>query len=188
MNLRTVFLGIGLTFLFSNVIAQCHASKKSTHHVKTVSHEHQPDIVTLAAGIDDYSTLVTAIKTAELVSTLQGDGPFTVFAPKNSAFSKLPEGTVGSLLKPENKSQLQKVLTYHVVSGEFLAKDIINAVNNSDGNFEVETVSGGRLKASLSNDTLILTDEKGNRIAVTDPDVKASNGIIHVIDGVLLPK
>ncbi len=165
--------------------AQC-GSSHSKYSKRTSSH-HQKDIVDIAAGSDDFSTLVTAVKTASLVETLQSDGPFTVFAPVNSAFAKLPEGTVKSLLEPKSKATLSKILTYHVVAGEFKATDVINAIKASDGEFSIETVSGDILKASLQNGTVILTDEKGGIAAVTKTDVDASNGVIHVIDSVILP-
>ena len=145
------------------------------------------DIIDIASGSDDFGTLTAAVKTAGLVETLQGDGPFTVFAPTNTAFAKLPDGTVASLLRPENKKALTEVLTYHVVAGEFKAKDVVNAIQSSGGKFTVETVSGGELTASLSNGTVILTDEKGRSAAVTQTDVDASNGVVHVIDTVVLP-
>ena len=131
--------------------------------------------------------MLTAVKTADLVNTLEGNGPFTVFAPVNAAFSKLPEGTVKTLLLPESKSTLTKILTYHVVAGEFKAKDVINAINASGGEFSIKTVSGDILKATLRNGSVILTDEKGGVTAVTTTDVNASNGVIHIIDSVLLP-
>ena len=141
----------------------------------------------VAAGNDNFSILVTALKTAGLVGTLQGDGPFTVFAPSNSAFAKLDDATLKSLLQPENKAALQNILTYHVVAGNFKAKDVVNAVNASGGEFTIETVSGGKLVVTVENGTVLLTDENGNVSAVTATDVTASNGTIHVIDSVVLP-
>lgn len=188
MMLRTVIMGIGLTFLFAQAKTQNETKPNNAKYASAVMVNTDPDIVTLAAGIEDFSTLVTAVKAADLVSTLQGEGPFTVFAPDNAAFAKLPEGTVATLLKPENKSQLQKVLTYHVVAGKFMSEDVINAINSGNGSFTIETVSGDQLVASISNGSVILTDESGNKITVKDTDVKASNGVVHVINGVLLPK
>ena len=165
--------------------AQCGSSHKS---VKSSYHERHNDIINIASNDHNFSTLVTAVKVAGLVETLQGDGPFTVFAPTNSAFDKLPEGTIKSLLEPSGKDQLTKILTYHVVAGEFKAKDVISAINASGGSFTVETVSGDKLKATLSGSTVLLTDENGGVSAVTKTDLDATNGVIHVIDSVVLPK
>jgi len=189
MNFRTLFFAFGLILFSYQINAQCSSSHhKSNSHVKTVSYKHSSDIIDVASGSDQFGTLVAAVKAAGLVETLRGKGPFTVFAPVNSAFAKLPEGTVASLLEPANKDQLTKVLTYHVISGEFYAKDVVNAITSAGGAFKVKTVSGDELTASLSGSTVILTDENGNRMSVTQTDVSASNGVIHVIDSVLLPK
>ncbi|HVQ56419.1 MAG TPA: fasciclin domain-containing protein [Pyrinomonadaceae bacterium] len=146
------------------------------------------DIVDNAVNSADHTTLVAAVKAAGLVETLKGKGPFTVFAPVNSAFDKLPAGTVEALLKPENKAMLTKVLTYHVVSGNFDSKEIAKSIKKGNGKAEFTTVAGGRLWASMDGDSLILWDEKGGRSTVTIADVRQSNGIIHVIDSVVLPK
>ncbi|MER3429644.1 MAG: fasciclin [Blastocatellia bacterium] len=146
------------------------------------------NIVENAVNSKDHTTLVAAVKAAGLVETLQSPGPFTVFAPVNSAFDKLPAGTVDTLLKPENKESLTKVLTYHVVAGNFSSKDIINAIKKGKGRAEFTTVSGGKLYAMRSGKNIILTDENGGKAKVTIADVKQSNGVIHVIDTVLLPK
>ena len=146
------------------------------------------NIVGVAAGNKDFSTLVAAVKAAELVETLSGKGPFTVFAPTNAAFDKLPKGTVESLLKPEAKDKLTAILTYHVVAGEFDANAVVGAIKKNNGKFEVKTVQGGKLIASLKGDNVILTDEAGNTSTVVITDVKACNGIIHAIDSVVLPE
>ena len=146
------------------------------------------DVVDIAIGSADHTTLVAAVKAADLVGTLKGTGPFTVFAPTNAAFDKLPAGTVASLLKPENKSQLSKVLTYHVVSGNLDAAAVVAAVKAGNGKAVVTTVSGGKLTVTLEKDKVKLTDESGNSAFVTTADLKASNGVIHVIDSVVLPK
>ena len=146
------------------------------------------DVVDIAVGSADHSTLVAAIKAADLVTTLKSAGPFTVFAPTNAAFDKLPAGTVESLLKPENKAQLAKILTYHVVSGNLDAAAVIAAIKKGKGKVELTTVSAGKLTASMDNGKVKLTDESGNSAYVTATDLKGSNGVIHVIDGVLLPK
>lgn len=144
-------------------------------------------IVEVAVSNDNFSTLVAAVKAANLVETLNSDGPFTVFAPVNSAFDKLPEGTVENLLKPENIKSLQSVLTYHVVAGEFKASSVINAINENNGAFVITTVQGDKLTATLKDSKVILTDAKGNKSTVIIADVATSNGTIHAIDTVLLP-
>jgi uncharacterized surface protein with fasciclin (FAS1) repeats len=146
------------------------------------------NIVENAVNSKDHTTLVAAVKAAGLVETLQSAGPFTVFAPTNTAFGKLPAGTVESLVKPENKATLTKILTYHVVAGKFNAKDVIKAIKDGNGTAELKTVSGGVLKASLKDGKVILTDENGGTSTVTIADVNQSNGVIHVIDSVVLPK
>lgn len=145
------------------------------------------NIVENAAKSKDHTTLVAAVKAAGLVDTLASKGPFTVFAPVNSAFAKLPAGTVENLLKPANKGLLSKVLTYHVVAGNFSSKDIANAIRNGGGKAEFTTVSGGKLWAMMDGNALVLMDEKGGRATVTIADVRQSNGIIHVIDTVVMP-
>ena len=150
--------------------------------------DETPNIVGVAVGNENFSTLVAAVKAAGLVETLSGDGPFTVFAPTNDAFAKLPEGTVASLLEPGNLATLTSILTYHVVSGKFDAAAVVAAITANDGAFEVATVQGGKLVASLDGGSVILTDEKGNMSKVVIADVAASNGIIHAIDSVVMPK
>lgn len=146
------------------------------------------DVVDIAVGSADHTTLVAAVKAADLVATLKGEGPFTVFAPTNAAFEKLPEGTVASLLKPENKAQLAKILTYHVVSGNLDAAAVLDAIKKGDGKVVLTTVSGGKLTASLDMGKVKLTDEAGNSAFVTAADLKGTNGVIHVIDAVVLPR
>ncbi|WP_375241160.1 fasciclin domain-containing protein [Polaribacter sp.] len=147
-----------------------------------------PNIVEVAVGNENFSTLVAAVKAADLVSTLSSDGPFTVFAPTNDAFAKLPEGTIANLLKTENKATLTSILTYHVVSGKFDAAAVVAAIKANNGAFEVTTVQGGKLVASLDGESVILKDEKGNTSKVIMADVAASNGVIHAIDSVVMPK
>ena len=146
------------------------------------------DVVDIAIGSADHTTLVAAVKAADLVSTLKGKGPFTVFAPTNAAFDKLPEGTLAGLLKPENKAQLAKILTYHVVAGNLDAAAVVAAIKAGNGKAELTTVSGGKLTASLEMDKVKLTDESGKSAYVVAADLKGSNGVVHVIDGVVLPK
>jgi uncharacterized surface protein with fasciclin (FAS1) repeats len=147
-----------------------------------------PTIVGVAVSNENFATLVAAVKAADLVETLSSKGPFTVFAPTNDAFAKLPEGTVASLLKPENKSSLSGILTYHVVSGKFEAAAVIDAINKNDGKFKVDTVNGGAITLSLNDGKVMLTDANGGMSTVIIADVAASNGVIHAIDTVVMPK
>jgi len=146
------------------------------------------NIVENAVNSKDHTTLVAAVKAAGLVETLQSAGPFTVFAPTNAAFGKLPAGTVETLVKPENKATLTAILTYHVVAGELSATDIVAKIKAGNGTATMTTVQGGTLKASLKGKSVVLTDEKGGTSTVTIADVNQSNGVIHVIDTVVLPK
>jgi uncharacterized surface protein with fasciclin (FAS1) repeats len=145
------------------------------------------NIVENAMNSKDHTTLVAAVKAAGLVETLEGSGPFTVFAPTNEAFEKLPAGTVDTLLKPENKDQLVKILTYHVVAGKVSSKDLMKRIKAGNGKAELKTVAGGTLTATASGGKIMLTDEKGGMATVTIADVYQSNGVIHVIDTVLMP-
>lgn len=153
-----------------------------------VSFGQTKDVVDIAIGSADHTTLVAAVKAADLVGTLKGKGPFTVFAPINAAFDKLPAGTVETLLKPENKATLAKILTYHVVSGNLDAAAVVAAIKAGNGKVEVTTVSGGKLTVTLDGSKVKITDEKGGSAFVTAADLKGSNGVVHVIDSVLLPK
>ncbi len=146
------------------------------------------DIIDNAVNSKDHTTLVAAVKAAGLVPTLKGPGPFTVFAPTNEAFAALPAGTVDTLLKPENKPALTKVLTYHVVSGKMDSAALSKAIDAGGGKAMLTEVSGGMLTATKSGGTITLTDESGGMAHVTIPDVVQSNGVIHVVDKVLLPK
>jgi uncharacterized surface protein with fasciclin (FAS1) repeats len=145
------------------------------------------DIIDNAVNSKDHTTLVAAVKAAGLVETLKGDGPFTVFAPTNEAFNKLPAGTVATLLKPENKATLTKILTYHVVAGRLSAKDIMAKIKEGNGKAELKTVSGGTLTAMLKGKKIYLVDEKGGQSWVTIGDVFQKNGVIHVVNTVLMP-
>jgi len=145
------------------------------------------NIVDVASGNSDFSTLVTAVKAAGLVETLSGDGPFTVFAPNNAAFAKLPEGTVDGLLKPESLDKLKSVLTYHVVAGRFDAAAVTDAINKNNGKYTVTTVQGGTIVLSLKDGKVLLTDANGEISTVILADVAASNGVIHAIDTVVMP-
>lgn len=147
------------------------------------------NIIENAANSKDHTTLVAAVKAAGLVETLSGKGPFTVFAPTNAAFEKLPEGTVENLLKPENKEKLKKILTYHVLSGKAPSSKAITKMTKDDNNkHPVKTVSGDMFTTMMDGSNLKIKDEKGNVATVTIPDVVQSNGVIHVIDTVLMPE
>lgn len=145
------------------------------------------NIIANAVNSKEHTTLLAAVKAAGLVETLQGVGPFTVFAPTNAAFDKLPKGTVETLVKPENKGTLTTILTYHVVAGKFSAKDIAKLIKAGKGKAEIKTVQGGILTASMDGKKLVLTDAKGGKSYVTIADVNQSNGVIHVIDSVVMP-
>lgn len=144
-------------------------------------------VVDGAAGSPAHTTLVAAVKAAGLVETLSGTGPFTVFAPTNDAFAKLPAGTVETLLKPENKATLTSILTYHVVPGKLAAADVVAAIQAGGGKAELTTVQGGKLTGSIVDGKVILTDAKGGTSTVTATDIMESNGVIHVIDTVVMP-
>lgn len=145
------------------------------------------NIVENAVNSRDHTTLVAAVKAADLVDTLSGAGPFTVFAPTNAAFAKLPAGTVDTLLQPANQSMLQSVLTYHVVPGRLTAADLMARIKAGNGQARLTTVQGGTLTASMMGNKIMLTDAKGGMSHVTQGDVMQSNGVIHVTDGVSLP-
>jgi uncharacterized surface protein with fasciclin (FAS1) repeats len=146
------------------------------------------DIIDNAVNSKDHTTLVAAVKAAGLVETLKGPGPFTVFAPTNEAFAALPAGTVDTLLKPENKGTLTNILTYHVVAGKVDSASLHKMIMAGKGTATLKTVSGGTLTAKMSGSKAMITDEKGDTATVTIADVYQSNGVIHVIDKVLLPK
>ncbi|MDM0103639.1 fasciclin domain-containing protein [Variovorax sp. J22R24] len=146
------------------------------------------DIIDNAVNSKDHTTLVAAVKAAGLVETLKGPGPFTVFAPTNDAFAALPDGTVDMLLKPENKAKLTTILTYHVVPGKLDAAALTKEIMVGKGMASLKTVAGGTLTAKASGGKVMVTDENGNTAHVTTADVIQSNGVIHVVDKVLLPK
>ena len=145
------------------------------------------NIIENAVNSKDHTTLVAAVKAAGLVETLEGPGPFTVFAPTNAAFDKLPEGTVDTLLKPENKDQLSKVLTYHVVAGKHSGADLMALIAKDGADAKLTTVEGQDLSLAVSGKAIVVTDAKGGMSHVTVADVNQSNGVIHVVDAVLLP-
>lgn len=190
MNLRkvtmigAVILGFGM--MSNPIFAQ--TSKEKTIEVGGAAMYPSKNIVENAVNSKDHTTLVTAVKAAGLVETLQSEGPFTVFAPTNAAFDKLPEGTVEALLEEANKETLTKVLTYHVLAGKFNAKDVMENIKKNDGKVAMKTVSGGTLTFWEEDGNIYVRDENGNDAMVTIADVNQSNGVIHVINKVLLPK
>ena len=155
------------------------------------AHDHMakaaPNIVETAMSTGMHETLVAAVKAAGLVETLSGPGPFTVFAPTDAGFAKLPDGTVASLVMPENKAMLTRILTYHAVAGRVSSADLVKMIEAHNGAATIKTVAGETLTARLSGDTIVITDGKGRTTAVTKADVGTSNGVVHVTDGVFLP-
>ena len=152
------------------------------------SAQNNKDIVDVAVSVDDFSTLVTAVKAADLVGALKGDGPFTVFAPTNDAFAKIDSKTLNSLLEPANKEKLSAILTYHVVSGKLAAGDVVNALKKGGGKAEVTTLQGSKLKVIKKDGKIWLKDQNGNYSQIVKTDVMAKNGVIHVISDVVMPK
>jgi uncharacterized surface protein with fasciclin (FAS1) repeats len=175
-------------FLSTSSGAQGTGTKEKTTVVGGAPMYPSKDIVSNAVNSNDHTTLVAAVKAAGLVETLQGAGPFTVFAPTNSAFEKLPSGTVENLLKPESKDALTGVLTYHVVAGNLGSKELMKGLKSGNGSYELSTVAGGKLWIMQKGNGLVLKDEKGGMARITIKDVHQSNGVIHVVDNVLLPQ
>jgi uncharacterized surface protein with fasciclin (FAS1) repeats len=177
-----------VTFMLMLLIAGAtFAQAEKTMMVGGAAMYPSKNIVENAVNSKDHTTLVAAVKAAGLVETLQSAGPFTVFAPTNEAFNKLPAGTVETLLKPENKDKLNTVLTYHVVAGKISSSDLMGMIKKNGGTFKAKTVQGGELTFMMKGNNIIVTDEKGGMSKVTIKDVNQSNGVIHVIDTVLLP-
>ncbi len=181
-------LALTFTFGINNASAQDKMMKKGDNPmVGGAAMLKTKTIVENASAADNLTTLVAAVKAAGLVDTLSSKGPFTVFAPDDAAFGKLPAGTVATLVKPENKATLTKILTYHVVAGKYDAKKIIKAIKKGKGKATLKTVQGGTLTAMLDGSSVVLTDEKGGKSTVTTADVMQSNGVVHVIDTVVMP-
>lgn len=180
---KTKLSGIALAFALSFGSLPGHAE------VMVGGAEMYPskNIIENAVNSKDHTTLVAAVKAAGLVDTLKGRGPFTVFAPTNDAFAALPSGTVESLLKPENKAMLTQILTYHVVAGNLDAATLKRQIASGDGKAVLKTVAGNTLTVTASGDTITVTDDKGAASKVTIANVRQSNGVIHVVDHVLLP-
>ena len=184
---KTLGLFLVAAFLINTVQAQDKMAMDKPVTVGGAPMYASKNIIENAINSKDHTTLVAAVKAAGLVETLQGAGPFTVFAPTNEAFGKLPAGTVDNLVKPENKATLTKILTYHVVAGKFDAKAIAALIKAGGGKATLKTVSGGTLTAMMKGPKLVLTDEKGGMSTVTIKNVYQSNGVIHVVDTVLMP-
>ena len=146
------------------------------------------NIVETAVSNDNFSTLVAAVQAGELVDALSSEGPFTVFAPTNEAFNNLPDGTLSTLLQPENKATLQSILTYHVVEGQFMAEDVVQAINDNGGQFTVQTLQGNNLTLKLWEGNVYVKDVNGNKAQIIITDVETSNGVIHAINNVVLPE
>lgn len=187
-------LAIGSLFLFAACNSTNRMSNNSMENSGTTvmvgGAEMYPskNIIENAVNSKDHTTLVAAVKAGGLVETLSGTGPFTVFAPTNMAFDALPSGTVDNLLKPENKDQLTTVLTYHVVAGKLNAKDLVKMIQEGNGMTTLTTVQGQTLTVKSNGNSVMVTDENGGTAMVTVADVNQSNGVIHVVDKVLLPK
>lgn len=189
MNTRSKFAVLGMVALSFALSGNAAAQKMKEKTVMVGGAPMYPskNIIENAVNSKDHKTLVAAVKAADLVETLQSPGPFTVFAPTDAAFAKLPAGTVENLVKPENKAMLTKILTYHVLPGKYSSKQIWAAVKAGDGKAMMKTVAGEELTFWTKGNDLYITDAKGNKAKVTIADVNQSNGVIHVIDTVLLP-
>lgn len=181
-----ILMAVGVFFVGANT-ASAQGMMGGNPMVGGAAMSKQKNIVENAVNSKDHTTLVAAVKAAGLVDTLMSKGPFTVFAPTNAAFDMLPAGTVEMLLKPENKAMLAGILTYHVVAGKMDSKAIMKAIKKGKGKAMLTTVEGGMLTATMNGKVLVLTDEKGGMSRVTIADVRQSNGVIHVVDTVLMP-
>jgi len=187
---KVKLFGIIILSLFVNIsFAQdSKMSSEKTVNVGGAAMYASKNIIENAVNSKDHTTLVAAVKAAGLVETLKGSGPFTVFAPTNTAFDMLPKGTVDELLKPENKAKLTKILTYHVVAGNWDSKALGDKIKAGNGTAELATVAGGKLWASMKGNKIMLKDENGGWATITIKNVYQSNGVIHVIDRVVMPK
>jgi uncharacterized surface protein with fasciclin (FAS1) repeats len=185
MNVKRIVSFVCILTFFATIAM---AQKEKTVEVGGAMMYPSKDIVDNAVNSKDHTTLVAAVKAAGLVETLKSEGPFTVFAPTNAAFEKLPAGTVETLLKPENKATLTAILTYHVVPGRVSSKDLAKMIKKGNGKTALKTVAGGTLVASMDGKSIILTDEKGGKATVQIADVFQKNGVIHTTNAVFLPK
>ena len=186
ISTRVALAATALSFIAVPALANHHSEMKNPM-VGGAAMFATKDIVDNAVNSKDHTTLVAAVQAAGLVETLKGPGPFTVFAPTNTAFAKLPAGTVETLVKPENKGMLTSILTYHVVAGRMTAADIGTAIRRGRGKAMLTTVNGGTLTASMMGKRIMLRDAKGGMSHVTIGNVMQSNGVIHVVDGVMMP-
>jgi uncharacterized surface protein with fasciclin (FAS1) repeats len=177
-----------VTLVFTLFTSQVFLAQKETKMVGGAEMYATKNIVENAVNSKDHTTLVAAVKAADLVSVLTSKGPFTVFAPTNKAFEMLPKGTVETLLLPENKMKLQTILKYHVVAGKWNAEDILKLIKKGNGKAMIKTVSGATITAWKKEGSVYISDENGGKAKVTIADVNQSNGVIHVTDTVLLPK
>ena len=187
LNLRSAIAAVALVGMAVSAPAFAKMAKNTNPNVGGAPMFANKNIVENAVNSKDHTTLVAAVKAAGLVETLMSAGPFTVFAPTNAAFGKLPAGTVETLVKPENKDALTGILTYHVVAGKMTAADIAKAIKAGGGKASLTTVNGGSLTAAMVGKKLVLTDAKGGKSTVTIANVIQSNGVIHVVDSVMLP-
>lgn len=187
-TLTTIALAACFALFQQNATAQRADTKEKTVNVGGAPMYPSKNIIENAVNSGDHTTLVAAVKAAGLVETLQGPGPFTVFAPTNSAFDKLPKGTVDNLLKPENKSMLAGILTYHVVSGKLDSNELKMLMDKNNGKAELKTVQGGVLTVWMKGGKMMVADEKGGMATVSTKDVYQSNGVIHVTDAVSMHK
>ena len=178
---------IGLMLTAALLMNVSYAQKEKTVEVGGAAMYPSKNIVENAVNSKDHTTLVAAVKAAGLVETLQGAGPFTVFAPTNAAFDMLPKGTVESLVMPENKDKLSGILTYHVVAGKLDSKELDKGMKKGNGTAELTTVAGGKLWVMMKDGKWWVKDEKGGMATITIPNVYQSNGVIHVVDHVLMP-
>ena len=186
--LKTVLLASAVAFSICGAAAPLAFAQQTTVMVGGAAMMPTKNIIENASNSKDHTTLVAAIKSAGLVETLSGPGPFTVFAPTNEAFAKLPKATVDTLMKPESKAALAKILTYHVVAGKMSAADLLKAIKDGKGKATLTTVQGETLTAEEKGGSIELVDSKGGISRVTIADVNQSNGVIHVVDTVLMPK
>src|SRR5688500_711710 len=178
---------IGLVLVAAILVNVSYAQEEKTVEVGGAAMFPSKNIVENAVNSKDHTTLVTAVKAAGLIETLQGAGPFTVFAPTNAAFDMLPKGTIETLVMPENKDKLTRILTYHVVAGKLDSKELEKWVKKGNGTAELKTVAGGKLWVMMKDGKWWVKDEKGGVATITIPDVYQNNGVIHVIDHVLIP-
>jgi uncharacterized surface protein with fasciclin (FAS1) repeats len=187
-NIAIAISALAITSLpISGAVYAKSKAKKSYAMKKKTAPKPTKNIVETAVATPDLSTLVAAVKAADLVDTLSSPGPFTVFAPTNAAFGKLPAGTVETLVKPENKGTLTSILTYHVIAGKFTSTDVMAAIRKGGGKAVLPTVNGGTLTATMQGKHLVLTDAKGGMSTVKLANLMQSNGVVHVIDTVVMP-